>query len=64
MKGLTLVGLVIVVAIAGILVASRFKPNPTTGEPMVTDPIDKANEAAETIEDSQDRIQDALNNGQ
>lgn len=64
MKGLTLVGLVIALAIAGVLFANSLKPEPTPGEPTVTEPIDRANEAAETIEDSTDRIQDAVNQSQ
>jgi hypothetical protein len=64
MKGLSLVGLVVVLAIAGVLVANSLKPDPTTGEPTITEPIDRAEEAAETLENSADRIQDAMNNGQ
>jgi hypothetical protein len=64
MKGLTLVGLVVVLAIAGGLVANSFKSDPTTGEPTVTEPIDRATEAVETLENSADRIQDSLDKSQ
>ena len=61
MKGLTLVGLVLALAIAGVLFTIGLKPDPATEQPTVTEPIERANEAAETIENSTDRIQDALN---
>ncbi len=64
MKGLTLVGLVVVLAISGVLLAKSLKPAPTTAEPTVTEPIDRAHEAAETLEKSTDRIEDALNQSQ
>jgi hypothetical protein len=64
MKGLTLVGLVVTLAVAAMMFATNLKPDPTTGTPTVTDPIDRANEAADTVEKSADRIQDALNQSQ
>jgi hypothetical protein len=61
MKGLSLVGLLLALAIFGFMVANRMSPNASDGEPAITEPIDRANEAAETMEQESQQLQDSLN---
>lgn len=50
MRGLSLIGLLVGLGIVGVLVANQLQPSPQTGETMPTEAIDKAKEAAETVE--------------
>ncbi|MGF1569804.1 MAG: hypothetical protein ACFCVD_17340 [Nodosilinea sp.] len=61
MKGLTLVGLLATMALAGAMMAQRLKPDPTPATPALTQPIDRANGAAETMQQEAEALQNTLN---
>lgn len=53
MRGLSLVGLVVGLGVVGVLVFNQLKPSPETGNSMPTESIEKANEAADIMEQQQ-----------
>ncbi|MEM1309250.1 MAG: hypothetical protein AAGF98_07080 [Cyanobacteria bacterium P01_H01_bin.153] len=50
MRGLSLIGLLAGLGIVGMLVFNQLKPSSQTGETLPTKAIDRAEEAAETVE--------------
>ncbi|MEM6517829.1 MAG: hypothetical protein AAF892_08265 [Cyanobacteria bacterium P01_D01_bin.71] len=50
MRGLSLIGLLAGLGIVGMLVFNQLKPASQTGETLPTEAIDRAEEAAETVE--------------
>lgn len=58
MRGLSLVGLLVALGVAGVLFLNQLKPSPTE-EALPTQTIDKANEAVDTMQQEQDAA-DAL----
>lgn len=64
MRGLSLVGLLVALGVVGVLVANQLKSSSSgTGKSMPTETIDKANEAATTIENRSKQLQQNLNKG-
>jgi Tfp pilus assembly protein PilN len=59
MRGLSLIGLLVVLGIIGFLALNQLKPSPESGETLPTEAIDKANEAADTMQQEQEAL-DAL----
>ena len=57
MRGLSLVGLVVGLGIVGALVANQVKPSPETGKSGPTENIEKANEAAQTMQQQAEQLQ-------
>jgi type II secretory pathway pseudopilin PulG len=61
MKGFTLIGLLLALAIFGFMLANRLSPKTSGGDPAVLEPIDRANEAAETMQQESEQLEDKLN---
>ncbi len=57
MRGLSLVGLVVGLGIVGVLVVNQVKPSPETGKSVPTENIEKANEAAQTMQQQAEQLQ-------
>jgi len=53
MRGLSLVGLLVGLGVVGTLMFKQLKPSPETGNSLPTEAIDKANEAADIMEQQQ-----------
>lgn len=60
MRGLSLVGLVIVLGVVGVLMFNQLKPTPEAGETLPTENIEKANDAVETMEQQAEQLQQDL----
>lgn len=56
MRGLSLVGLVIVLGVVGVLMFNQLKPTPEAGETLPTENIEKANDAVETMEQQAEQL--------
>lgn len=57
MRGLSLVGLVVGLGVVGILVVNQIKSSPETGASVPTENIEKANEAAQTMQKQAEQLQ-------
>lgn len=53
MRGLSLVGLLVGLGVVGMLMVNQLKPSPETEQALPTGAIEKANEAAEIMEQQQ-----------
>ncbi|HSM82915.1 MAG TPA: hypothetical protein VLS96_14590 [Nodosilinea sp.] len=60
MRGLSLVGLVVGLGVVGLLVANQFKPASEAETSLPTDAIEEANQAAETMEQQAEQLQQDL----
>ncbi|MBD1873008.1 hypothetical protein H6F75_05905 [Nodosilinea sp. FACHB-131] len=60
MRGLSLVGLLVGLGVVGVLMFQQNKPAETGGTPLPTENIEKANEAAEAVEQQADQLQQDL----
>ena len=60
MRGLSLVGLLAGLGIVGVLMFNQLKPSPQSGNALPTEAIDKANEAAETMRQQTEKLQQDL----
>lgn len=52
MRGLSLIGLLVGLGLVGVLVMNQLEPSPQRGETLPTEAIEKAEEAAATVEQS------------
>jgi Tfp pilus assembly protein PilN len=60
MRGLSLVGLLAGLAVVGVLMFNQLQPSPESGNSLPTEAIDKANEAAETMRQETEKLQQDL----
>jgi Tfp pilus assembly protein PilN len=60
MRGLSLVGLLVGLGVMGVLMFNQFKPSPETGNSLPTENIEKANQAAETMKNQSEQLQQDL----
>lgn len=60
MRGLSLVGLLVGLGVAGVLMANQIKPSPETGKSMPVENIEKANGAAQTMENQAEQLQEDM----
>lgn len=61
MRGLSLIGLLAGLGVVGLLMANQLKPSPETGGSLPTETIEKANDAAATMEQQAEKLQQDLN---
>ncbi|MGD1860651.1 MAG: hypothetical protein ACFB0E_11855 [Leptolyngbyaceae cyanobacterium] len=52
MRGLSLIGLLAGLGIVGVLIFNQLWPSPQTGETLPTEAIERAEEAADTVEEN------------
>lgn len=60
MRGLSLVGLLAALGVVGILMFNQLKPSPESGNALPTESIDKAREAADTMGQETEKLQQDL----
>jgi hypothetical protein len=61
MRGLSLVGLLAGLGIIGVLMFYQLKPSPEAANSLPKETVEKATEAAETMEQKIDQLQQDLN---
>jgi hypothetical protein len=61
MRGLSLIGLLVGLGVVGLLMANQLKSSPETGGSLPTEAIEKANDAAATMEQQSEKLQQDLN---
>ncbi|MEM6836655.1 MAG: hypothetical protein AAF609_07345 [Cyanobacteria bacterium P01_C01_bin.120] len=52
MRGLSLIGLLAGLGIVGVLIFNQLRPSPQAGETLPTEAIERAEEAADTVEEN------------
>lgn len=62
MPGLSLVGLLVGLGVVGILMLNQIKPSPETGKSRPVENIEKASEAAKTMEKQSEQLQQDIQN--
>ncbi|MBW4459580.1 MAG: hypothetical protein KME47_04970 [Nodosilinea sp. WJT8-NPBG4] len=60
MRGLSLVGLLVGLGVVGMLIFQQNKPAETSETPLPTENIEKANQAAEVVEQQAEQLQQDL----
>ncbi len=57
MRGFSLVGLLVGLGVVAVMMFNQVKPSPETGKSLPTENIDKANEAAQAIDQQAEQLQ-------
>ncbi|MGG6241216.1 hypothetical protein ACQ4N7_21545 [Nodosilinea sp. AN01ver1] len=60
MRGLSLVGLLVGLGVVGVLMVNQLKPSPNAEQALPTQAIEKANDAAATMEQQQSEAATAI----
>lgn len=60
MRGLSLVGLLVGLGVVGALMVNQLKPSPEAEQVLPTEAIEKANDAAATMEQQQTEAAEAI----
>jgi hypothetical protein len=62
MRGLSLVGLLVTLGIVGVLMMNQVKPSPETGKSLPVENIEKANGAAQVMDQQAEQLQQDIEN--